>query len=238
MAAPESTVIIKIIENGPAILTAIAAIIGAIGSVIATWKIGKTKTDIIDGQKVAREVIGSKIEEVKHQAGSLTTQLVESEKRASHAEGKEEGRKEVVIGLLRTPKILLVDDDPLCYDRFKEKLQDRSELTWVQTAEKGLKLLEEQKGDFDCVITDERLPTMQGHEMIKEVRRQWPAVTTVISTQFEFTSSVLNEIKTLGLTFYLPKPIQDDDVTALLATIKSLQKLRPVVPALIEANVG
>ena len=83
-------------------------------------------------------------------------------------------------------KILVLDDDPdwltLCRDQFAE-LSSHPEILTANTAKRALALLETEK--IRLLISDLKMPRIDGLQMLAIVRRRFPAVRTVVLSGLE-----------------------------------------------------
>ena len=101
-------------------------------------------------------------------------------------------------------RILVVDDDP----DIRQVLLDRmsSYGYTVQTAIDGREALDAlQRGRFDGILLDMRMPQVDGIEVLRQVRRQWPdmpvGMVSALSVQAQVTRAT-----TQGACAYLIKP--------------------------------
>ena len=88
-------------------------------------------------------------------------------------------------GLLDTaqmaPHILLVDDDRLiCQQLHRLFTQEGYRATVTSSAEQALELL--QNEDIDLVITDIRLPGIDGVELTRRIAERWADIPIIIMT--------------------------------------------------------
>lgn len=114
-------------------------------------------------------------------------------------------------------KVLIVDDDDLVLDNLAKALSDEGVETAVaKNGKEGLEKIE--KGDFDLVVTDVRMPEMDGLELLENIRRDESTkhLPVLILTIDEQTSSI-NQALAAGVTAYLDK--QNFDVKATAAQI-------------------
>lgn len=120
-------------------------------------------------------------------------------------------------------RILLVDDEPSITKALK-RLLVRAGYD-VHTAESGADALDFlQRNQVCLIITDFRMPEMNGAELLSKVKRSWPeTVSLVLSGYTDFTSVV--ELLNQGLAFrFIEKPWDD---TVLLEHIEhALQRYR------------
>src|SRR5205814_10101494 len=78
-------------------------------------------------------------------------------------------------------KILLLDDDQDILDLYKEMLASLPSEPEVQTANSGARaiaLLEAES--FTLLISDLKMPKMDGLQLLTIVRKRWPSLRTVV----------------------------------------------------------
>lgn len=122
-------------------------------------------------------------------------------------------------------KILVVDDDDALRSVLEETLVSLS--YQVTTASDGQDALNKLKSDsYDLVITDIKMPKMDGKELLKEAKHLFPKMPVVIITGYPATYSqqwVMEE----GADGYLTKPFHIDKIDKLIRELtleKSLSK--------------
>ncbi|MFQ5450947.1 MAG: HDOD domain-containing protein [Nitrospinaceae bacterium] len=143
-------------------------------------------------------------------------------------------------------RILFVDDDHTILQALRRMLRSMREKWHTEFAESGpmaLKLME--KSSFDMVVTDMRMPEMDGAQFLNEVKRMYPdTIRIILSGQAEDQALVraagsmhqflskpceFNSLKTfLEKTFSLRNLLTNPDLKKLISQIKSL----PVLPKL------
>jgi DNA-binding NtrC family response regulator len=111
-------------------------------------------------------------------------------------------------------KILLVEDDKNQRGIIKSILT--KEGFFVEdagTGRAGIDLL--RLSPFDVVLTDLRLPDMEGTEILKEVRAQNRPCHVIIITAYGSIPSAIEATK-LGAFYYLEKPLEKDQLLLVL----------------------
>jgi len=112
-------------------------------------------------------------------------------------------------------RILFVDDDPNILRSYKRNLGFEFKIDTALGGEDGLKLLS-QNGGYAVVVSDMRMPGMDGTAFLSEVRKQWPdAVRMLLTGQADMsdTIAVVNE----GQIFrFLTKPCSPENFSAAL----------------------
>lgn len=132
----------------------------------------------------------------------------------------------------RMPTVLVVDDDQ-DHGRALAKIFERAGYR-VGTAGDGqeaLRILTERP--FDLVITDLRMPRMNGLDLLRNIRAMSPQVPVLIVTAFgEWTTYI--EAMECGCVDYLSKPVRREDI--LMAARKSLARRGIRVPGVPAGN--
>ena len=113
-------------------------------------------------------------------------------------------------------KIMFVDDEPNILASLKRLL--RSEGYYILTAnsaEEGLELLEKE-GDIDLVVSDMRMPGMDGAEFLKIVHEKWPDTLRILLTGYSDIASTISAINEGNIYQYIAKPWEDNDLKLTL----------------------
>jgi HD-like signal output (HDOD) protein len=143
-------------------------------------------------------------------------------------------------------RILFVDDDPRLLDGLRRLYYPLRAAWQTSFANDGLQALELlSQESFDVVVTDIRMPRMNGIELLGQVRERFPHVIRIIlsgqadrdltlksaATAHQYLSKPC-DVETLTLTIAragaLKDTLNDPTLQALVASVKSL----PSVPAL------
>ncbi len=113
-----------------------------------------------------------------------------------------------------TKTVLVVEDDKNQREIVKTILV--KEGYYVEDADNGAKAIELLKnGSFDVVLTDLRLPDMEGTEILKEVKSQNRPCHVIIVTAFGSIPSAV-EATRLGAFHYIEKPLEKDQLLLVL----------------------
>ena len=107
-------------------------------------------------------------------------------------------------------KLLVIDDEKIvlksCLRIFKNQNYD------IETADSGETGLEKiEKGHFDIVITDLKMPGIGGMDVVRNVKVNHPDVTIIIFTGFATVETAREALK-LGVFDYIPKPFTPDEL--------------------------
>ena len=128
-------------------------------------------------------------------------------------------------------RILIVDDK----ENMRELLRD------ILTPQHGVVLAGDgaaaraQLGaeEFDLVLTDVRMPELDGLELLKLVKQRWPLSEVVVMTAFASIQSAVEAMRR-GAYDYVQKPFDPDDVS--LVVNRALERRRERVAARAAAS--
>jgi HD-like signal output (HDOD) protein/ActR/RegA family two-component response regulator len=119
-------------------------------------------------------------------------------------------------------QVLFVDDNPLLLQMYAMGLQSERDQWLVKTAEdayQALKLLEE--ATFDVVVSDLRMPGMDGIELMAEVSRRSPRSSRIIVSGLDNHEEVVRGLNATHL--FLAKPVNVKELKATLARVGGLE---------------
>lgn len=106
--------------------------------------------------------------------------------------------------------VLVVDDEEVIRNICERSLTKVG--YHVETAENGVKALERMREKtFEIVITDFKMPIMDGLELLGLIKRDYPYAEVIIMTAFATIESAINAMKTGAYDFIL-KPIKPDQI--------------------------
>ena len=129
--------------------------------------------------------------------------------------------------------ILVVDDEPLMRTWLSKSIPKHSTCFDVpNTAQDGIEAIEYLKqAAYDVVITDIKMPGMDGLNLAKFIQENYPDTVVIIISGFNDFAYARKAIQ-YGVKDYLLKPLVDDDLIKLLNDIsKRLQKHTPTLLA-------
>jgi DNA-binding NtrC family response regulator len=107
-------------------------------------------------------------------------------------------------------RLLVVDDEINAADALAALLRDDGyEVTVAYDAENALKVLEGQEPDL--VLTDLRLPGLDGIELLGRIKQMHPATMVILMTAFGTVKNAVKAMK-LGAEDYLTKPVDVEEL--------------------------
>lgn len=124
---------------------------------------------------------------------------------------------------MTTPRLLIIEDDQSTAASLQKVL--RAEGYSVEVANRGDTGLKQAcEGDFDLVLTDLRLPGVEGMELVARLHRERPRVAIVMMTAHGTTETAIEATK-LGACEYLLKPFEVDELLDLVSSVVSRARL-------------
>jgi two-component system response regulator AtoC len=108
------------------------------------------------------------------------------------------------------PRVLIVDDDLAILKVLSSQLAQAGILTFeAQSGEQALALLDSQA--VDVVVTDLRMPGMDGMALLGRVSRSWPEVPVIVLTAYGSIQLAVETMKS-GAADFIVKPFDRDEV--------------------------
>jgi DNA-binding NtrC family response regulator len=121
------------------------------------------------------------------------------------------------------PHILIVDDDKNALQGYLKVLgQDQFSVQGAATGYEALKKIEKQH--FDIVISDIRMPQLDGITLLREIQKRAADIAVILVTAFGTVDSAVEAMK-LGAETYLTKPINVEALEILITKIWEKKKL-------------
>ncbi len=132
--------------------------------------------------------------------------------------------------------ILIVEDDNLQRQLLEDILKNEGfKVIATSTAEKGLKILS-NKG-IELLITDVRLPGMNGLDLLTKVKKEFPQIQVIVITAFGDVASAVEALKK-GAFYYLVKPYEPEILINLVKKALLIAQLEKKVNQQTFDNVG
>jgi len=121
----------------------------------------------------------------------------------------------------RTPlTVLVVDDEQRALETLRRTLEEDFTVLTAPSAEEGEAIMGREF--VQIVLSDQRMPGMQGVEFLRRVRSQWPDTVRLILSGYTDAEDIIAGINQAGIWQYLLKPWHPDQ---LLLTLKSAAEL-------------
>jgi putative nucleotidyltransferase with HDIG domain len=124
--------------------------------------------------------------------------------------------------------ILIVDDEESILNAFKRILADEDyEIHTASDGMEGLNKLREAQKPFSLIISDQRMPVMNGVQFFSKAKDIFPDAVRILLTGYADTDAIIDAINKGGIHLYFTKPWREEE---LLVRIKeSLSKTELVM---------
>ena len=120
-------------------------------------------------------------------------------------------------------RIIVIDDEPLMRVTVHDAMvAEGYEVVSAETGKKGIELLRET--EWDILITDLRLPDMDGIQILKEVKSLNPETQVILITAYGSIDSAVTAMKE-GASDYLTKPFSMDELLLIIKRILRIREL-------------
>lgn len=113
--------------------------------------------------------------------------------------------------------ILCVDDEANVLKSLKRLFLDEEyEILTAESGKEGLAILERRQ-PVQVVISDYRMPEMDGVAFFKEVHTRWPETIRIVLSGYADTAAVVAAINEGQVYRFIPKPWNDDELKVTIA---------------------
>lgn len=123
--------------------------------------------------------------------------------------------------------VLVVDDEADILESLKDILEATHDNMTVLTAASGAEGLQALQGhQVDLILSDYKMPKMNGLEFLAEVRKTHPKTPVVLITAFPDLDIALRAINEAGIEYFLTKPFNPGTVIEVVRSMLSEQRAR------------
>jgi response regulator RpfG family c-di-GMP phosphodiesterase len=113
------------------------------------------------------------------------------------------------------PTILCVDDEPNILSSLRRLFRTKGyAVKTADSGQAGLQILEQEH--IDLVISDMRMPEMDGAKFLEHVRARWPETVRLLLTGYADVASIIDAINRGEIYRYITKPWDDNDIVLLV----------------------
>lgn len=132
-------------------------------------------------------------------------------------------------------RILFVDDERNVLRSLERLfLEEQYEIFTSPSGQDALEILE-QSGPFQLVVSDYRMPSMNGVEFLREVCTRWPETERIILSGYADTAAIVAAINEGQIYKFIAKPWNDDDLLRTIREALERHELRDSNRRLVEA---
>ena len=120
-------------------------------------------------------------------------------------------------------RVLLVEDDRVARVPLRDDIAEAGyDVDEAGSAEEALELL--GKKGYDVVVTDLRMPGMDGIELLERIKAESPDTEVIVITAYGTVRTAVRAMK-LGAYEYLTKPFDNEELLLLLERIRRMKEV-------------
>lgn len=121
-------------------------------------------------------------------------------------------------------RILFVDDECSILKSLERLFFDSDyEIYTAESGDEGLQILADYP--VDVVMSDMRMPGMDGHQFLKAVKHRYPSTTRLILSGYADEKEILNSLIDGSSNFYMLKPWDSKDLCEKLAKVYEARQI-------------
>lgn len=110
------------------------------------------------------------------------------------------------------PQVLCVDDEPYVLEGLRDTLRRSFDVRVATSAAEGLERLKREPDEYAIVLSDMRMPVMDGATFLTEARRVAPDATRMLLTGFADVDAAIRVVNGAQLFRFLTKPCEPDEL--------------------------
>ena len=121
-------------------------------------------------------------------------------------------------------KLLFVDDEANILSSLKRLFRPLGyQIFTAESGAQGLEIMEREK--VDLVVSDMRMPEMNGAQFLEKVRERWPDAVRILLTGYAEIGATIDAINKGQIYRYVSKPWDDNDITLTVRQALQLKGL-------------
>ena len=122
-----------------------------------------------------------------------------------------------------TVRILVIDDDAIACEFLQEALSRAGyEVDAFTSAKKALR---EELSAYDLLMSDIRMPDMDGLQFLRQVHEKWPELPVILMTAYGSLETTMEALR-LGAWDYISKPFSPDQIRAMVKKVMEVRELQ------------
>ncbi len=121
------------------------------------------------------------------------------------------------------PRVLIIDDKESMLKMLATLLEGNYDVQTAGAGSEGVDLF--RRRPADVVLTDIRMPDMDGMEVLQTIKAAAPQTEVILMTAFATVTQAVEAVKA-GAYHYLTKPFESDDLMLVLEKALERKQLR------------
>ena len=111
-------------------------------------------------------------------------------------------------------KVMMIDDNVSLVDMVKEYFKDNENIEIYKEAHNGLdgvKLLEQEKGNYDVLLLDLIMPQKDGLYVLQQIKEKELDCNVIVETSYN-AQDVIRQVSEYGVSYFILKPFDLEDL--------------------------
>ena len=111
-------------------------------------------------------------------------------------------------------KVIMIDDNVSLVDMVKEYFKDNENIEIYKEAHNGLdgvKLLEQEKGNYDVLLLDLIMPQKDGLYVLQQIKEKELDCNVIVETSYN-AQDVIRQVSEYGVSYFILKPFDLEDL--------------------------
>ena len=134
-----------------------------------------------------------------------------------------------------SPHILVMEDEPSVSQGLQMILTEEGYTVDVAATGRSALMTLENDG-VDLLVADLRLPDIDGMDVVRQVRKNKPETEVIIITGYGTTELAVEAITKLGVSDFLPKPFEDEEIKKAVGEALNAQADKTAAPVIEKAR--
>lgn len=114
-------------------------------------------------------------------------------------------------------RILFVDDEEINLFIMTKRFEKEYDVTTANSPIEGLRILEAESEEIKVVVTDLRMPDMDGLEFVAKAKELYPSINFFLLTGYEYNEEIDKAVKNGNVSKLFGKPFDFDEMNAVIA---------------------
>ena len=119
--------------------------------------------------------------------------------------------------------ILVIDDDAVACEFLQEALSREGYKVDMYTS--GKEALKKELSQYDLLMSDIRMPEIDGLQFLRHVREKWPELPVILMTAYGSLETTMEALR-LGAWDYISKPFSPEAIRAMVKKVLEVRELR------------
>lgn len=116
----------------------------------------------------------------------------------------------------KKPCVLIVDDEPNNLSLLRRTLHSKYTILTATNGQEALDVVKEKGNDISLIVSDQKMPVMQGTEFLSQVNEQYPKIVKILLTGHSDLEILVDSINKCNLFQYIFKPFEPEELLMII----------------------